>query len=68
MFGRMAFERNDFVEQAIQLRELRLPEFAFHPRVMRFDGARESFDELQPLGRRFDHRAALVPGIALAPD
>jgi len=66
MFGRGAFERNHFVEQRVYLRKLRLAELLLHPRVVRFDGARQLVDELQSFGGGFHHRAALVGRVALA--
>ena len=66
MFGGRAFQRDDFVEQAIQLRELGRAELLLHPRVVRLDGVRQLLDELESLGRRFDDGAALVFGITRA--
>ena len=68
MFGRGAFERNHFVEKPVELRELLLAQLAFHPRVVRFNGARKPFDELRALGGGRHDGAALVFRIALAAD
>ena len=62
----MGFERDHCVEEAIELAELGLAQFALHPRVVRFDGVRQLLDELAPLGGGFDDGAALVLRVALA--
>ena len=66
MLGRFAFERNDFVQQPVQLRQFRGAEPLFHPGVMRFHRARQPLDQLRALGRRLDDGAALVVRVARA--
>ena len=66
MFRGCAFQRNDLVQQLVQLRELGLAELPLHPRVMRFDGVRQLFDQLQSFRGGLDDGAALVGRVALA--
>ena len=68
MFRGRAFQRNDFVEQFVQLRQFCRAELLLHPRIVHLHGARKLVHQLRALRRRFDDGTALVLRVALAAD
>jgi len=66
MFRGCAFQRNDFVQQLVELRQFCRAELLLHPGVVRLDGLRKPPDQLHAPGRRLHDGAALVFGVAFA--